>query len=198
MLAGVVGSVLGIGALLVPAATASTDNADAAVDDQALASSTEQATADTPHCAVQLAPEGSADAAEVEQRCFERFADAVAYGTDGEVRLPPDAGPRALDLDSEVVTASALLGVLYGGTGYDGASKVLNGTGDGCYAGRTYKVKNLASVNFDNRASSFKVRSNCLGRVYAGKNLSGAKFLCENNCSSLGNLNNRGSSIKFF
>lgn len=185
MLAGVTGSVLVVGGLIAPAAHA------------AGWGTTAHPTERTPHCAVWLAPEGSAES-DPEQRCFERFADAVAHSTDGEVKLAADAGPSALDLDSRAVEASSLLGVLYDRNGYEGASQVLNGTGSGCYAGRTYAVNNLNTVGFEDRANSFKVRSNCLGRLYSDRDQDGATHLCEDNCTSLGNMKNRASSVKFF
>jgi hypothetical protein len=102
----------------------------------------------------------------------------------------------ASSVDAQV--SRPLLGVEYQNTGYGGNSLVLYGSsGTGCYAGDWYGFPSMASLGFDNRISSAKMYSNCLGKHHDGTSYTGSYIYCDSSCSSMGSMNDRTSSIKF-
>src|SRR5690606_8767253 len=162
------------------------------------------------HCVVGLhaAQLGAATEPQAtEPACFDTFAEAIDFATGGRVRLPKDAtqvSERQLLAAGAISTARApvarpLVGIEYQHTNFGGASLTLYGaSGTGCYAGTWYGFPDLASLDFDNRISSGRTYSNCIGKHHDGTNYTGTYTYCETSCSTLGSMNDRTSSIKFF
>ncbi|GAA2757556.1 hypothetical protein [Actinopolymorpha rutila] len=139
--------------------------------------------------------------------CFGSFAESVSYATAGRVRLAPGArtvSTRQLQAAGVVSTRSALaaqplVGIEYEDSNYGGDSLVLYGSsGSGCYSGTWYGFPSMSSLGFDNRISSARMYSNCLGRHHDGTNYTGSYRYCDGSCSTFGTMNDRTSSIKFF
>lgn len=163
------------------------------------------------HCVVALDALPASDStagpeAASEPACFDSFAAAIDFATAGRVALDDDATRvsekqlmAAGAISSEVSqVARPLLGVEYQHSGYGGSSLVLYGSsGSGCYSGDWYGFPNLADLGFNNRISSAKMYSNCLGKHHDGTSYNGSYTYCDANCSSLGSMNDRTSSIKF-
>jgi hypothetical protein len=138
--------------------------------------------------------------------CFDTFAEAIDFATAGRVTLDAEASTvsekqlrSAGAVSSEVSqVARPLLGVEYQYGSYGGNSLVLYGSsGTGCYSGDWYGFPNMADLGFNNRISSAKMYSNCLGKHHDGTSYTGSYTYCDANCSSLGSMNDRTSSIKF-
>ena len=176
---------------------------------QAATGSAAGADAGARHCAAGLAaaPSGAEKAATASAPvCFDSFAEAISFATDGRVSLPAQADrvDEKQLLDSGAASTQAaqvarpLLGVEYQNSSYGGGSLVLYGSsGTGCYSGEWYGFPSMASLGFDNRISSAKMYSNCLGKHHDGTSYTGSYTYCETNCSSLGSMNDKTSSIKF-
>ncbi|MET9019515.1 hypothetical protein ABZV93_06005 [Actinopolymorpha sp. NPDC004070] len=139
--------------------------------------------------------------------CFGSFAESVSYATAGRVRLAPDArsvSTRQLQAAGVVSTPAALasqplVGIEYEDSNYGGDSLVLYGSsGSGCYSGTWYGFPSMSSLGFDNRISSARTYSNCLGRHHDGTSYTGSYRYCDGSCSTFGTMNDRTSSIKFF
>ncbi|MEQ4206384.1 hypothetical protein ABN028_07965 [Actinopolymorpha sp. B17G11] len=138
--------------------------------------------------------------------CFDTFAAAIDFATGGRVALDADATSvsekqlmSAGAVSSEVSqVARPLLGVEYQNGSYGGSSLVLYGSsGTGCYSGDWYGFPSMADLGFNNRISSAKMYSNCLGKHHDGSSYTGSYTYCDANCPSLGSMNDRTSSIKF-
>jgi hypothetical protein len=132
--------------------------------------------------------------------CFDSFAEAVEFATDGELSATT---PAELDREVELreaTTASAawvVLGYEYKGTSYTGGSLVLYGTsGSGCGSGSTYGFSSMPS-GWSNVISSAKVFASCWSIHYDYTSYSGDRRTCTGSCSSLGTMNNRTSSVLF-
>lgn len=166
--------------------------------------STADTAAGSRHCVIDLAPvpAASTEASDVLGfRCFDSFRAAVAYVTNGLVRLPAGArqisGAELPAADGELLS-SALLGVEYEDSGYDGSTLSLTGSGSGCYGGATYRFPRMSSYGFDNVISSAKVYNNCFSTHYAATYYDGSQRTCYSNCSGMGSMNDRTSSIEFW
>lgn len=170
----------------------------------------EDAVPDGAHCVVALeaVPAGAtADSGSASQpTCFQSFADAIEYATAGRVVLPESAttvSEKQLQAAGAVSTrdsqvARPLLGIEYQHTDYGGESLVLYGaSGSGCYAGVWYGFPDLGDLGFNNRISSARMYSNCLGKHHDGTHYTGTYRYCDSSCPSLGAMNDRTSSIKF-
>ncbi|HEY6738931.1 MAG TPA: hypothetical protein VI076_08780, partial [Actinopolymorphaceae bacterium] len=156
-----------------------------------------------PHCVLTVDPvepgtsaDTAADPADL--TCFDTFSRSIAFATRNQVRLPADATP--VTAHARLVASSGpLLGVEYDATGYGGASIAITGSsGSGCYDGRQYHINDLRDYGFNDRISSAKLYSNCYARHYEHSSLNGDSYLCYPNCSTLGAMNNRSTSIRYF
>lgn len=162
------------------------------------------------HCVVGLQAAGPGEAVAPpasEPTCFDTFAEAVSFATDGRVSLPVEAtrvSEKQLLSAGVISTAQApvarpLVGIEYQHTNFGGASLTLYGaSGTGCYSGTWYGFPNMASLGFDNTISSGRTYSNCIGKHHDGTNYTGTYTYCETSCATLGSMNDRTSSIKFF
>lgn len=163
------------------------------------------------HCVIALDANPVADAeagpgSASAPTCFDTFAEAIDFATVGRVALEPQAttvsekllrSAGAISSDVSQV-ARPLLGVEYQYGSYGGSSLVLYGSsGTGCYSGDWYGFPSLADLGFNNRVSSAKMYSNCLGKHHDGSSYNGDYTYCDANCPSMGTMNNRTSSIKF-
>lgn len=155
------------------------------------------------HCVADLSPvpQGSRAVSTVRDfQCFDSFTDAISYATDGSVQLAPGAHELSrtqLARADGQAAASAVLGIEYKGKGYGGASLSLTGSG-GCNSGASYRFPRMSSYGFNNTIASAKVYNNCFSTHYNGTRYRGAQHTCYSNCSSLGSMNNKTSSIEYW
>lgn len=162
-------------------------------------------------CVVALTPvpEGSSAVftEPADYQCFDTFSEGISFATDGDLLLDSDAERVSEDdLESAGVVStkvspesSPILGIEYEHSDYGGDSLVLTGDGgSGCYAGVTYGFPSMSNLQFNNTISSAKSYSNCIGRHYSAPNYHDSKYDCVSGCRSVGKLNDRTSSIKFF
>jgi hypothetical protein len=160
----------------------------------------------------------NAGSAVADFRCFTTLSAAISHATGGRVQLAPDAQrvdrDQILQANTEAAAASTtasasaasprpagvVLGIEYVNRNYDGDALVLSASsGSGCYSGTTYGFPNMALYDFDNRISSAEMFSNCIGKHHQGASYTGSHYYCDSaRCPSLGDLNDRTSSIKFY
>lgn len=139
----------------------------------------------TDHCVVGLAT-GESDPV-VDYRCFDSLAESIEYVTDGPGQL------RSTETEE-----ATLVGVLYDETGYGSPTLALYGTGGTCSGGANYGFPNLGTYGWNNRPESAQGRNGCAITFYAGYDYTNDTKSCFSNCSTLGTLNNRASSVYFW
>ncbi len=153
------------------------------------------------HCVADLVPNATEVAS---YQCFDTFADAIAFATDGQVQLPADAvtvsdeqlaqaGASSDSADGTSVAAT-VLGTEYEGTSYGAPTLTLTGSG-GCN-GTRYGFPNLSDYGWNNRPSSAKAYNGCWSDHYDDPSYGDPMFRCTGNCTGLGALNNKTSSIR--
>lgn len=158
------------------------------------------------HCVAELAalPANAAmsQAAEPrDYRCFETFAESIAFATDDLLQLAPDDRSVSDEQLATVQQASAnrvLVGVEYAGQGYSGGSLALYGQSGSCQQGTTYGFPRMADYGWENRISSARGYNNCVITHYSGTGYRGNPHGCYSSCSTLGSMNNKTSSIRFW
>ena len=151
------------------------------------------------HCVANLASNGRED-----YQRFDTFADAIAHATDGHVQLPADADTVSDEQLSEAgVTSSSdspaiaavVIGTEYEGTSYGAPTLTLTAS-TGCAGSEVHKFPDLSSYGWNNRPSSAKAYGGCWSDHYDDPNYGDPMFRCQGNCSGLGALNNKTSSIR--
>ncbi|WP_157181247.1 hypothetical protein [Actinopolymorpha alba] len=163
------------------------------------------------HCVAGLAAvpvDGVAGTSKVTDfTCYDTFAESIRHATGGRVTVASGAESvttKQLLTAGAISTGTAaaaqpLLGIEYQNGSFGGESLVLYGSsGTGCYAGTWYGFPRMSDLGFDNRISSARAYSNCIGKHHDGTSYTGDYVYCESSCSSLGAMNDRTSSIKFF
>ncbi len=152
-------------------------------------------------CAYGVAATRTADPhAQVKKTCFATFAEALGFATRGRVSVARSAATvssatliagGAIGPDA----AQPLLGIEYFDSSYGGSSDVYYGTtGSGCSSGAVY---GFPVVRHNDTYSSSAGYSSCGGDHYENGSYGGADLQCNNNCSNLGLLNDRTSSIVY-
>ncbi|MCB7136317.1 hypothetical protein [Cellulosimicrobium marinum] len=174
--------------------------------------------ADEAVCAVEgerLDAAGPARGSTAPVECFATAAEAFAHvhGT----AVPGTAGLAATDraglrdavasvnatTTGPVATATAssdsrIVGIVYRGSGYSGATTLLWGKGaNGCRYGSTYGFPNLASFVQNNVISSAESFMGCWSTFYNEYGYWGDRRNCTPHCSTMGSMNDRASSIVY-
>lgn len=164
--------------------------------------------AGTTHCVSAAVPVGT-QAAETAPRCFTTFAAAIAYATDGAVRLPAgstrvtqaqlDAGRMASVNDYlQPALTSVVLGISYKDTGWSGDSWVHTGS-YGCDTNADVDWQNAGPLvgpggGWDNAIGSGIAYGDCQPEYFAGSGFTGASIDSD---WSGGVMNNAASSIQW-
>lgn len=152
------------------------------------------------HCVAELVPNAERVAS---YQCFDTFADAIAHATHGQVKLPEeavtvsDAQLRKAPAADESAVAAVVLGTEYEGTSYGAPTLTLTGSG-GCAGSTVYGFPDLSVYGWNNRPSSAKAYNGCWSDHYDDPGYGDPMFRCQGNCTGLGALNNRTSSIKIW
>lgn len=146
------------------------------------------------------------------QRCFATAAEAIAYGSGGQIRMAADAtthdavvalrthdaaaargfaapnGPRAL--------VSNIIGIEYDGSRRSGAAKYFSVSGD-CYSGAKYGFPKLSTYGWNDRINSAQTFVGCVGQHYDDTYYSDTMVSVFGTRDDFGGQNNKTSSIKF-
>jgi hypothetical protein len=157
---------------------------------------------DAAHCAARLEPaEGEPSATVVELGCFPTYAQALAAGSAGMIRVSAGETPASLtNADVESATdssaSSVLIGTEYNETGYIGTSKSYFADVT-CSASVTWDVSYVGDT-WNDRFESGKGFGGCdHNRKFAASQFGGSSVLCTPNCTSYGSLNNAVSSLRW-
>ena len=151
------------------------------------------------------------------QRCFATAAEAIAYGSGGQVSVAEDATThdavvalrahdaavaRATATRSSVTAskraaqASNIIGIEYDGSNRSGAAKYFSVSGD-CYSGATYGFPKLSSYGWNDRINSAQTFVGCVGQHYDDTYYSDTMVSVFGTKDDFGSQNNKTSSIKF-
>jgi hypothetical protein len=153
------------------------------------------------HCVVHARALGTAAATEpAAPVCFDSFADAISFATDGTVRLPASATRvTQAQLDAGRATgrvASTVIGIesedpSYGGT--DWIISQANGCNDG--GAEVWLRSDLTGNPMNNVISSAQAFAGCKSRHFDLPNFAGSSIVCT--CSSMGTMSDRTTSIRW-
>ena len=145
------------------------------------------------------------------QRCFATSAEAIAYGSGGQIRVAADAttheavvalrahdvaSARGLVPNRRAVLVSNIIGIEYDGSYRSGAAKYFSVSGD-CYSGSTYGFPKLSTYGWNDRINSAQTFVGCVGQHYDDTNYSDTMVSVFGTRDDFGGQNNKTSSIKF-
>lgn len=146
------------------------------------------------------------------QRCFATAAEAIAFGTGGQIRLDQHATTRdglvalrahdvagARGLTAHATTTaqtSNIIGIEYDGSYRSGAAKYFSVTGD-CYSSATYGFPRLSTYGWNDRINSARTFVGCVGQHYDDTYYSDTVVSVFGSRDDFGGQNNKTSSIKF-
>ncbi len=177
------------------------------------------------HCAVELAPvlgQFNSDNLQlstvIREGCFESFADAVSFATNGRINLPSNTleADVLAAVDADIETASTLadrgggvtpsavytLAYMYDWSNLNPSGGTLTVSSSSLCSTNNFYAYNLTNFqsqgNWSNRIESWQraVGSGCnTGYFYPSVNLVGTPAICGSPCASLGTLNNDSESF---
>jgi hypothetical protein len=157
---------------------------------------------DAAHCAARFGPaDGEPSATVVDIGCFPTYAQALAAGSAGGIRVSAGETPASLtDADLESVTnpsaSSVLIGTEYNETGFDGSSKSYFASVT-CSASVTWEDSYVGD-SWNDSFESGKGFGGCdHNRKFAASQFGGSSVLCTPNCTSYGSLSNEISSLRW-
>ncbi len=143
-------------------------------------------------------------------RCFDTFAEGIAYATGGRVSLPasattvsearlaaPGVGAfrkGAAAVTPEAAAASTVIGIEYKDANFGGSSWIVS-VSAGCAGGRAYSYSSLAPYGWNNTIGSARTYASCKSAHYQYDNFTGPNILC--GCAAMGALNDLSSSIRW-
>jgi len=140
------------------------------------------------------------------EQCFATFTEAIAVATGGAVTdAPADSAKAAgdpafaqrMDASSNVVAASAVLGISYIDAGYSGASRVWQAS-YGCDSSLDvdWQISNVGST-WNDKISSARSYSSCQSKYWEHAGFVGASTSWFIDSSYFGSMNDRATSIQF-
>jgi hypothetical protein len=155
------------------------------------------------HCVVRASAVGTVGATEpAAPECFDSFAAAISFATDGTVRLPAwattvtqaqlDTG-RATDRPAATVIGIESSSPSFGGT--DWIISQANGCNDG--GAEVWVRSDLTGNPMNNAISSAQAFAGCKSRHFDLPSFAGSSILCGPSCSSMGTMDNRTTSIRW-
>jgi hypothetical protein len=147
------------------------------------------------------------------QRCFATAAEAISYGSGGQIRLAADGSThdavvalRSHDAEAarsiaspnqpRAALASNIIGIEYDGSYRSGAAKYFSVSGD-CYSGATYGFPKLSTYGWNDRINSAQTFVGCVGQHYDDTNYSDTMVSVFGTKDDFGGQNNKTSSIRF-
>ena len=147
------------------------------------------------------------------QRCFGSAAEAIAYGSGGQIRMARDATTRdavvalrthdaaavrgvAARNRPHAASVSNIIGIEYDGSYRSGAAKYFSVSGD-CYSGATYGFPKLSTYGWNDRINSAQTFVGCVGQHYDDTYYSDTMVSVFGTKDDFGGQNNKTSSIKF-
>ena len=151
--------------------------------------------------------------------CFDNYSDAMFHASAGAIDLPLDATPEdgqlalanldASKSSSPISIKSSIIGIDHDNTNYGGSSQTWTvDNSNGCnryscgflglsWCRKSYNVTSLGSWN--DRFESSKAFAACNNNVhYEHNDFQGASLECTSDCSSMGIMNNKSSSRKWY
>jgi len=162
------------------------------------------------HCAYRLIPTGKgvaphAIATRLELiGCYATFADAVAAGSGGAIRLGSDVSPASLT-DREIAAstrsvesgrASIMIGTEFDLTSFLGTSRNFFAAST-CTSSTTWESSYVGDA-WNDRFESGKGFGGCdSNKKFAASNFGGASITCTPNCITYGGLSNQVSSLRW-
>lgn len=153
------------------------------------------------HCVVKLAPleAGETSSRILASGCFMTFAKAIAFASNGRIRVGPGATPAQISPES--LDASNVVGIDFSDWHFSGASFTATGGTAGCTGGHNYAINSMPA-GWNNIVSSNYPSSGCnRARHWDGTNHTGALIDCHDNldCYYIGDaMNDRTSSEEWF
>jgi hypothetical protein len=156
------------------------------------------------HCAVQLHagdPNGKAMDHATLVGCYATFAEAVAAGSDGAIRLDEAAAPASLtDAMVQEATVQAagnvLIGTEFTETSFDGESKSYFAP-NACSGSQVWEVSYVTDAWNDDFESGKGFGGCDHNKKFAASNFGGAVITCTPNCTNYGALANEVSSLRW-
>lgn len=145
------------------------------------------------------------------QKCFATAAEAIAYGSGGQIRMAADATThdavqalrshdaatvRGAPVKRPRVLASNIIGIEYDGSNRSGAAKYFSVSGD-CYSGSTFGFPKLSTYGWNDKINSAQTFVGCVGQHYDDTNYSDTLVSVFGTKDDFGSQNNKTSSIKF-
>ena len=186
-----------VGAVTVPAVGHSSPSGNSA--------GTSRPTEAKQQCVISVKDDGAA------QRCFATSAEAIAYGSGGQIRVAADAtthdavvalrahdaaAARGLAPNRRAALASNIIGIEYDGSHRSGAAKYFSVSGD-CYSGATYGFPKLSTYGWNDRINSAQTFVGCVGQHYDDTYYSDTMVSVFGTRDDFGGQNNKTSSIRF-
>lgn len=158
------------------------------------------------HCVVMLVPaqENQEELSDQGMTCFASLAESIAAATSNQVRLPAtatiddiDQALRSYERSTPLAgAANYVLSIEFEHPSWKGSSRVFTAH-TSCFSSAK-SIKSMPS-GWSDRISSARGYSGC-GKVvhYQHTNFGGASITCRPNCASVGLLNDRTSSIRWY
>ncbi len=166
-----------------------------------------------PHCAVELTqPAGGGPATIASETCFSTFAEALSFATGGRVKVGPDVDPaeltpeiigtpQAASAGEAAVLARWTLGWDWKGLNYTGESRnyYVDGANPPCANGVVWTLGGILDAGWNNVIRSAQGWSGCNHFMhYDLANQQGAVWPCVPNCPTMGAMDKRTTSLKWF
>lgn len=152
-------------------------------------------------CVMRAVAAGTSEVARaVAPVCFESFAAAISFATDGTVRLPSTATDLTqADLDAGRRTgrvASTVIGMEYENSDFGGTTWIIS-QANGCTDGgaEVWLRADLTGDPMNNVISSAKTFAGCKSRHFDLANFGGSSYLC--GCSQMSTMSDKTTSIRW-
>lgn len=154
------------------------------------------------NCVVKIDPvQPGQQSSQVSQpQCFATFAQAIAAATGGTVHLSPTAQPSQLTqgMLSAAPDTSTVIGIDYVNSSFGGNSLTWTVGNGGCAVGVHFEASSMPS-GWNDVVSSAKSFANCNTYThFENSGFTGAELNCGPSCATMGAMNDKTSSEKWF
>lgn len=154
------------------------------------------------NCVVQIAPvQPGQQSSQISQpQCFATFAQAIAAATGGTVHLSSTTQPDQL---TQAMLAAApatetVIGIDYVNSGFTGQDLVWQVTDGGCKVGQNFSASSMPS-GWNDVVSSARSFGGCNTYThFENSGFTGSELNCGGGCSTMGAMNDKTSSEKWF
>lgn len=133
-------------------------------------------------------------------QCFATFARAIAAATGGTVQLSPAAKPSQLtqEMLSDVPDTTTVIGIDYVNSNFGGNSLTWTSTSGGCTSTQHFQASSMPS-GWNDVVSSARSFANCNTYThFENVSFTGAELNCGPSCATMGVMNDKTSSEKWF